>query len=39
MTWERIAALEKRWLPFAHICHMYPEQRVLVMTQGKSRML
>jgi RNA-directed DNA polymerase len=38
VTWERIAALEKRWIPPARICHMYPEQRVHVMTRGRSRM-
>jgi RNA-directed DNA polymerase len=38
VTWERIAALERRWIPPAHICHMYPDQRVRVMTQGRSRM-
>jgi group II intron reverse transcriptase/maturase len=38
VTWERMTALEKRWIPPARICHMYPEQRVRVMTQGRSRM-
>jgi hypothetical protein len=38
VTWERVTALEQRWIPPARICHMYPEQHVRVMTQGKSRM-
>jgi group II intron reverse transcriptase/maturase len=38
VTWERMKELEKRWIPPAHICHPYPDQRVRVMTQGRSRM-
>ena len=26
------------WLPVPHICHPYPNQRLIVTTQGKSRM-
>ncbi len=38
VTWERMTLLEKRWIPPARICHPYPDQRVRVMTQGRSRM-
>jgi RNA-directed DNA polymerase len=38
VTWERMKELEKRWIPSARICHPYPEERVRVMTQGRSRM-
>lgn len=38
VTWERMTALERRWIPPARICNPYPEQRVRVMTQGRSRM-
>lgn len=38
VTWERMKELEKRWIPPARICHPYPDQRVRVMTQGRSRM-
>ncbi len=38
VTWERMTALHQRWIPPARICHVYPEQRVRVMTQGRSRM-
>jgi group II intron reverse transcriptase/maturase len=38
VTWERMMTLEQRWIPPARICHVYPEQRLRVMTQGRSRM-
>jgi hypothetical protein len=38
VTWERMTELEKRWIPPAHICHPYPDQRLRVTTQGRSRM-
>ena len=38
VTWERMKELEKRWIPPARICHPFPEQRLCVTTQGRSRM-
>jgi hypothetical protein len=38
MTWERLAPHAAGWLPLPHICHPWPEQRLAVRTQGKSRM-
>jgi RNA-directed DNA polymerase len=38
VIWERMKRLFDRWLPPAHICHPYPNQRLNVITQGKSRM-
>ncbi len=38
VTWERMTELEERWLPPARILHPYPEQRMRVKTQGRSRM-
>jgi group II intron reverse transcriptase/maturase len=38
MPWSRMACFVHRWLPYLHICHPYPQQRLLVMTQGRSRM-
>jgi group II intron reverse transcriptase/maturase len=38
VTWERMKELERRWIPPARICHPFPEQRMRVMTQGRSRM-
>jgi group II intron reverse transcriptase/maturase len=35
-TWERMARLEKRWLPRARIYHPYPSLSTAVTTQGKS---
>ena len=31
-------ALAARWLPVPRICHPYPNQRLALLTQGKSRM-
>jgi hypothetical protein len=33
-----MALLAKRWLPYARIFHPYPEQRLAVITRGRSRM-
>ena len=38
VRWERTAKLAAHWLPPAHIHHPYPNQRLYVTTQGKSRM-
>jgi RNA-directed DNA polymerase len=38
VSWERMARLSTRWLPFPRICHPYPSQRLAFVTQGKSRM-
>jgi RNA-directed DNA polymerase len=38
LTWARLARFTARWLPIPHICHPYPNQRLAVFTQGKSRM-
>jgi group II intron reverse transcriptase/maturase len=37
-TWERIRRVTARWLPPPRICHPWPNQRLSVTTQGKSRM-
>ena len=37
-AWDRMRRLIDRWLPPAKICHPWPNQRLAVMTQGKSRM-
>jgi len=36
ITWERMMALAKRWIPTPRILHPYPEERLIVTTQGKS---
>jgi len=38
VTSRRMATWAARWLPYARIFHPYPNQRLAVMTQGKSRM-
>ena len=38
MPWSRFARHVERWLPRPRICHPYPSQRLVVTTQGKSRM-
>jgi group II intron reverse transcriptase/maturase len=38
VTWERMKELERRWIPPARICHPFPDQRMRVTTQGRSRM-
>jgi RNA-directed DNA polymerase len=32
ITWERINFLAKKWLPYPHICHPYPSERLHVIT-------
>jgi RNA-directed DNA polymerase len=38
LPWRRMTGLITRWLPYLHICHPYPRQRLIVTTQGRSRM-
>jgi group II intron reverse transcriptase/maturase len=38
VTWRRMYRLMNRWLPIPNICHPYPNQRLIVTTQGRSRM-
>ena len=38
LSWRRMYRLILHWLPVPHICHPYPNQRLIVTTQGKSRM-
>jgi RNA-directed DNA polymerase len=35
-TWERMKALEQRWLPPARVLHPWPDERFDVRTRGKS---
>jgi hypothetical protein len=37
VTWARMERLAQRWLPTPRIVHPYPDQRLCVTTQGKSR--
>jgi RNA-directed DNA polymerase len=37
LTWRRMYRLMAHWLPVPRICHPYPNQRLIVTTQGKSR--
>jgi group II intron reverse transcriptase/maturase len=37
-TWRRMSALVSKWLPIPKVCHPYPHQRLIVTTQGRSRM-
>jgi hypothetical protein len=37
LPWRRMHRLITRWLPNLRICHPYPNQRLVVTTQGKSR--
>jgi RNA-directed DNA polymerase len=37
LPWRRMHRLIARWLPSLRICHPYPNQRLVVTTQGKSR--
>jgi group II intron reverse transcriptase/maturase len=32
ISWERMNRLAKKWLPYPHICHPYPSQRLHVTT-------
>jgi group II intron reverse transcriptase/maturase len=36
VTWARMQRLADRWLPKPRIVHPYPNQRLCVMTQGRS---
>jgi len=36
MSWKRMAAIARRWLPNPRIRHPYPEQRLCVTTCGRS---
>ena len=38
LHWRRMCRLMDHWLAFPHICHPYPDQRLIVTTQGRSRM-
>lgn len=38
VKWRRMSKLIAHWLPAARICHPYPNQRLVVTTQGGSRM-
>ena len=37
LSWKRMYRIVAHWLPRPHICHPYPSQRLIVTTQGKSR--
>jgi RNA-directed DNA polymerase len=37
LSWKRMHRLVAHWLPRPRICHPYPGQRLIVITQGKSR--
>jgi RNA-directed DNA polymerase len=37
VNWQRMYRLIDHWLPRPHVCHPYPNQRLIVTTQGKSR--
>ena len=36
VTWKRMTRLVDQWLPPPRILHPYPEQRLFVMTRGRS---
>jgi RNA-directed DNA polymerase len=38
LSWKRMRKIVAHWLPSPHICHPYPTQRLIVTTQGRSRM-
>ncbi|CAE6851760.1 hypothetical protein R69746_07386 [Paraburkholderia aspalathi] len=38
LNWARMTRVAAHWLPLAHICHPYPNQRLIVTAQGRSRM-
>jgi RNA-directed DNA polymerase len=38
MTWTRMLAHADRWLPTPKLFHPYPDQRLVVTIQGRSRM-
>ena len=37
LSWKRMHKIIAHWLPSPRICHPYPNQRLIVTTQGKSR--
>jgi group II intron reverse transcriptase/maturase len=37
LNWKRMHRIVEHWLPHPRICHPYPNQRLIVTTQGKSR--
>lgn len=36
LTWERMSALEERWIPRARVLHPWPDERFDARTRGKS---
>ena len=38
LPWRRMHRLIDHWLPPPRVCHPYPNQRLIVTTQGRSRM-
>jgi group II intron reverse transcriptase/maturase len=38
LSWKRMHKIVAHWLPHPRICHPYPSQRLIVTTQGRSRM-
>jgi len=38
LSWKRMHKIVVHWLPSPRICHPYPNQRLIVTTQGRSRM-
>lgn len=37
LSWQRMYRIIDHWLPVPRTCHPYPSQRLIVTTQGKSR--
>ena len=37
LSWKRMYRIIDHWLPRPHICHPYPNQRLIVTTRGRSR--
>ena len=38
VTWAYMEQVSRRWLPFPKVCHPYPDRRLRVRIQGRSRM-
>lgn len=38
LSWKRMHKIVAHWLPSPRMCHPYPNQRLIVTTQGRSRM-
>jgi group II intron reverse transcriptase/maturase len=38
LSWKRMHKIVAQWLPSPRMCHPYPNQRLIVTTQGRSRM-